>query len=224
MLGGVGTVTKVKIAVVYVYPALDARRYQGLARRFVDSYTKFPPGATNHTVHVIVNAGDPGRIKIYERIFRPLSCQFTMHSNIGKDIGAFQLAAESLKDFDLMICLGAPVHCRVAGWLDYLVRIYESNGPGLYGAWGFHQPRPHIRTTAFWLPPALLSSYPHRVTNELRYEFEHGTGSIRAHAASFGLDSFMVTLKGCFTIADWHHVANEDCLFLDQHTQRIGYK
>ena len=213
-----------KIAIVYIYPALDARRYQSMARRFVQNYMKFPPGASPHEITIMVNAGDSGHLKIYDRTFRPLTCKFVMHTNFGKDIGAFQSAAESLKEFDLMVCLGAPTRPRSAGWLDYIARIYESNGPGLYGAWGFHQPRPHIRTTAFWLPPKLFTSYPHRVSNEIRYEFEHGTGSIRAHAASLGMDSFMVTLRGCFPISDWHHAANEDCLFLDQHTDRIAYK
>lgn len=207
------------VSVVYVHPAVEPLAYRPLAKRFVDTYMQYPPGAHDHRISVVVNGGAPSHQKNYERLMSPLPCSFLYHTNIGKDIGAFQKAAAEIK-CDLMICLGAPVYFRRAGWLDRIVQAYEDHGPALYGAWGFHNPATHIRTTAFWMPPELLNSYPYVVTNDARYEFEHGTRSITSHVAALGLECYMVTWDGCYPRKDWHHVELERCMFRDQHTDR----
>lgn len=210
-----------KVTIAYIYPAMDARTYRPMARRFVDNYMRHPPGECDHHISVLVNGGMPSMQRNYEMLFKPLPCDFFYHNNVGKDVGAYQAAAHHIKS-DLMVCLGSPVRPRRAGWLDVIVRAYEQNGPGLYGNWAFHEPRDHIRTTAFWLPPQLLTSYPFQIVNENRYEFEHGTQSIRAYTESLGLNCLQVTWAGCFSKKDWHHVPADHCLFLDQHTDRIG--
>ena len=157
-------------------------------------------------------------------MFSPLSCSYHEHDNTGKDIGAFQKAAEAIP-CDLMLFLGSNVHFRKAGWLDRIIQVYEQNGPALYGCWAFHYPSPHIRTTAFWAPPELIDSYPTYVNNGSRYEFEHGkTASIVQHVKRNGYQSYMVTWGGVHAENEWHHVTNEECLMLDNHTDRIGYK
>jgi hypothetical protein len=213
----------VKIAVIYVYPDLRADTYPHLARRFVSSYMEFPPGQHDHDLHVVVNLGQPQFLPNYQRVFNPLRPQFMMHDNRGQDIGAYQLAAQKI-DCDLMVFLGSPIRCRQAGWLDRIIRVYEENGPALYGPWAFHHPRAHVRTTAFWCPPQLLNSYPYIVTSGSRYEFEHGQNNIVNHVSNLGLYSYMVTWRGCFPIEQWHHVENQDCLLLDQFTDRMGYQ
>ena len=207
-----------KISVIYCFPDILVSTYIPLARRFVDSYMRFPPGLCDHEIIVVVNCGRDG-IKDYSRIFSPLSCDFVMHDNQGKDIGAFQVLSRRL-DCDLMICLGAPVHVCRSGWLDRIRNVYEQEGPGLYGPWAFHQPKPHIRTTAFWLPPQLFRSYPHEIYNGNRYEFEHGDRSIYAHATLQGMGTYQVTWDGCYANKDWHAVTAANTLFLDQHTDR----
>lgn len=207
-----------KLVIIYVYPDLNPHIYKALARRFVDTYMEYPPGGTDHEIIVAVNSGRSDNPE-YARLMSPLACQFMMHNNEGKDIGAYQLAARQL-DCDLMICLGAPVHFHRAGWLDRIANAYEQNGPGLYGAWAFYEPSHHIRTTAFWLPPELLRSYPYVIQNDTRYEFEHGKRNIHAYAKSKGMESFMLTWQGCFTPPQWQHVTREDSLLLDQHTEK----
>lgn len=211
-----------KITVAYVYPAIQPATYRPLARRFVDSYMKFPPGGSDHNMVALINGGVAGMEKNYRTALHPIEFQHFYHNNVGKDIGAFQAFADGCNS-DLLVCLGAPVRCRRAGWLDRIVQSYEYYGPGLYGGWGFHEPVSHIRTTAFWLPPQLLKAYPFQVVNESRYEFEHGQRSIHNFVKSIGLGSYMVTWSGCFQEKDWHHVGLSDCLFLDQHTDRIGF-
>ena len=210
-----------KVALVYVYPDLSVRTYMPLARRFVTSYMAHPPGATDHELHVVVNNGRPSNQE-YKRVFSPLVPEFMLHNNTGRDIGAYQVAARSIKA-DLMVFLGSPIHFRQGGWLDRIVSVYEEYGPAIYGCWAFHQPAIHIRTTAFWCPPELLNSYPFVVTNDSRYNFEHGPDSILAHVTKLGFQAYMVTWSGCYPVSEFHHVENEDCLMLDQHSDRIGY-
>lgn len=207
-------------AIIYVFPIPNQQIYEPLARRFCSSYMRFPPGERDHTIHVYANGAplnDNGK-----RLFSPLPCEFHSHTNHGKDIGAFQKAAEEIP-CDLLVCLGANIHFRRAGWLDRIIQVYEQNGPALYGCWAFHQPKPHIRTTAFWLPPEILDSYPDYVGNDQRYEFEFGDKSMVAHTKRIGFESYMVTWNGVYAQSEWQHVPNEDCLMLDQHAERIGY-
>ena len=209
-----------KITLAYVFPDLLHATYIPLARRFVESYMEHPPGDADHDILVCVNYGTERMLKEYEKLFSPLCCRFMMHNNEGKDIGAFQ-AACAVADCDLLMCVGAPIHFTRAGWMDRIEQAYIENGPALYGCWGFHQPRDHIRTTAFWLPPQLLASYPHPVDNSLRYEFEHGVYSITEHARNLGLERYMVTWKGVYPRDVWQHVDKHESLFLDQHYDRM---
>lgn len=211
-----------KVALVYVHPRIEQRRYLTLAKRFVDSYTKFPPGVCDHDLHVIINGDEPR--KSDERTFEPLSPTFHQHNNIGKDIGAFQMIASKVKA-DLMVFMGSPIHFRRAGWLDVMVNAYERNGPGIYGAYAFHEPNPHIRTTCFWMPPDLLNAYPFGVGNHNRYEFEHGReNGIVKWVTGFGLGAWLVMWNCILPQSHWRHVLNEEALVLDQHSDRIGYK
>lgn len=207
-----------KVVIVYVYPDLKASHYKPLARRFVNSYMENPPGAADHELIVAVTGGTPGNPE-YRKVMDPLPCEFFIHNNCGKDIGAFQTLAPTI-DCDLMICLGAPVHFYRAGWLDQIVNAYYQEGPALYGPWAFHEPKDHVRTTAFWLPPDLLKSYPYPIENGNRYEFEHGDRSIHAHVKSQGLESYMVTWGGCYPRSQWHHTTRQTTLFFDQHTEK----
>lgn len=210
-----------KIALVYVFPMVDLATYARLARRFTDTYMVNPPGPIDHRLYVVANGSEPN--KALKATMSPLPVTWLSHNNYGKDIGAFQMAAQTV-DCDLMVCLGANVFFGKPGWLDYMVKAYLDYGPGLYGAWAFHQPLPHIRTTVFWMPPALLNSYPTQVDNGSRYEFEHGYQSILAHVKNLGYPTMMVSRRGVFAEREWHHVERDDCLVFDQHCESIGYR
>lgn len=207
-----------KIVICYVYPVF-LPSYDDLAHRFVQSYIQYPPGETDHELHVYANGAQPSKKQM--QIMTSLSPRWHVGGNLGKDIGAYQRAASEI-ECDLMLCLGTPVYFRQAGWLDWLVRIYEQNGPGLYGCWGFNEPNPHIRTTAFWLPPMIMASYPSFVSDKWRYEFEHGQHSILNWSKELGFPSYMVTWQGAFPQGQWHHVERKNCLMLDQHSDRIN--
>lgn len=210
-----------QVAVVYCYPNLMPKTYDPMAARFAQTYVDNPPGETDHELYVVVNGG--GRLTSrQERLFDPLAPKYVYHSNVGKDVGAFQLCARSIP-CDLMVCLGAPVRCNVAGWLDIMVRAVENHGPGLYGVWGFHAPAAHIRTTVFWIPPKIFNAYPIQVDDSRRYHFEHSHESITKWCLKMGFPVLQCTARGVFSLERWHHVEKADCLMLDQHSERLGW-
>lgn len=203
------------VAVCYCFPMVDQRRYFPLARRFADTWRKFP----GESLHVICNGATPGERE--KAIFQGIPCTFTPHSNLGWDVGAFQLAAETIP-CDLLICLGAPVHFHKDRWSQLMLDAYINYGPALYGCWAYLAPDWHVRTTVFWFPPILLQSYPYQVgsSRPSRYEFEHGHNSFTRHVISLGFPTIMVTRRGCFPFDQWrdHAPGVEDSLCLDQHT------
>lgn len=194
---------------------LNQPKYGPAAQRWAQSYLSNPPGESPHDLYVVLNGGQgPGPYQ--QRLFSPLPVTYLEHNNWGKDVGAFQMAADRL-DCDLMICFGSHVHFHRAGWLDRIVRAFEDNGPALYGCWGLPQPLPHIRTTAFFLPPDLLRLYPYVIGDPQRYEFEHGHESITLWCQKNGFETYMVTFSEVLPMSRWRHAGCEDCLFGDQH-------
>jgi len=186
-----------------------------MAKRFVSQYMEFPPGTTDHTLHVIVNGG--ARLTQQQKdLFSPLIPEFFYHDNSGKDVGGFQMFAKAT-DSDFMFCIGAPGRPRTPCWLDMFVEVFENHGPGIYGPWGFSVPQPHIRTTIFGISPHVLNAYPQAVDNGHRYEFEHGGNSITRFCTRHGLATLQVTLRGVFGLDNFHPVNIEDSIFADQH-------
>jgi len=210
----------VKVALIYVFPNLNFRIYEPMARRFTESYMNHPT-MVDHELYVIINGGGPVTPR-QRKLFDPLQPNFLSHDNSGRDIGAYIMAARTI-DCDLMVCLGTPVRPVVVGWLDMMVDAVEQNGPGIYGCWGFRVPTKHLRTTAFWITPQLLTTYPHPISTAKRYFFEHSRDSITHWCISQGFAAFQVTRRGIFPVDDWHHVEAEDCLLFDQHTDRLNY-
>jgi hypothetical protein len=211
----------VKVALIYIFPQVAAHTYEPLARRFTQTYLANPPGVEPHDLHVISNGGD---ITEHQRkLFDPLPVTHHTHNNVGKDVGAFQMAAETIP-CDLMLCLGSHVHFWRAGWLDQIVGVFLDNGPGLYGCWAFHQPADHIRTTAFWLPPEVLRSYPSWIGDHQRYAFEHDRqNSITAWCRKVGFPTLQVTWNRVLDYDHWDHVIRNETLLLDQHCDHQGW-
>ncbi len=202
-----------RVSLIYCAPCMNMPVYGPLAQRFVRSYVENPPGLTDHELIIGLNGGELDIFK--ERLFQPLSPGWFEHNNFGKDLGLFMAFADRV-ECDLLICLGAHIRFHKPGWLDRIVEAYLENGPSVYGAWAFHQPRPHIRTTALWLPPELLRMYPYIVGDKQRYGFEHGPESITLWSQSKGFEPMMVTWNECLEMKQWRHISVEESLFLDQ--------
>lgn len=207
-----------KICIIYVFPTINPKLYEPMARRFTNAYTEHPPGETDHELYICANGGKATERQ--ERLFDPLVPKFIQHNNVGRDIGAYVMAARSIPS-DFMVCLGTPVRPRMAGWLDRLVMACENNGPGIYSPWGSHTPEVHLRTTAFSITPQLLASYPYEIDDSRRYSFEHGRDSITLWCLRQGFQAMQVTNKGVFEKKDWHFVPVEESSLLDQHYDKL---
>lgn len=208
-----------KVAVVYVFPMVSQRTFYPLAARFADTFRRFPPGF-DHELHICCNGGSA--LDADRHAFANISCEFHSRDNVGWDIGSYQWAAENIP-CDLLVCFGSKTHFYREGWLRRMADAYLENGPALYGCWGYLYPNWHIRTTVFWLPPALLNSYPYVIGNARgsRYGFEHGPESITRWSLRAGLGADMVTWNEIF-----HHpwegakYGIGDCLVLDRFTHQ----
>lgn len=209
-----------KISVIYCYPNIGNQHYDNCAKRFTSAYLRHPPGQIDHDLYVVVNG--PEINKNQEGLFSPLVPNFIYHNNSGRDVGAHRMASRNVPA-DLMIFLGSPVWPARAGWLDMIYDAFINHGPALYGAFCFHQPAIHVRTTCYWSTPEIINSHTLPVDDGLRYEWEHGSRSITRHCIKLGFPVLQVTWRGVFRQDQWHHVEEKDVLFFDQHTERIGY-
>lgn len=218
-----GAKARVNIAVVYCYPLVRSNTYYPLAKRFCETWRRFPPGEA-HEFHVVCNGAQP--IDSDRRIFSGMEARFHTHNNFGWDIGAYQKMADDIPA-DLMVFLGAPSHFHRPGWLRRMAEAYIENGPNLYGVTCYEGPTTHVRTTVFWCHPAIMQTYPFRVGSARtdRYGFEHGPKSLTHHVLDNGLDCVMVTWSGVYSYrppGNWHrHMPDaDDILVRDQHIHK----
>jgi hypothetical protein len=191
--------------VVYVYPVC-APQYEHYALRFLDSYHRFPPAVQHDTVVVLNGCRENAETQC---LFASLPrLRFLEHDNSGYDIGAFQHAAREC-DTDLIVFFGASTYFNGEGWLVRMMTAMQKHGLAQYGAMGNRgDPRvkvwPHIRTTAFWMPPALFREYPRLVSRpEDRHPFEHGPTCFTSWVKSRGLKSWVVTWTRDLLWEDW---------------------
>ena len=192
-----------KISVVYVYPG---ERYQDYAARFLSSYNTNQTGVDHDSI-VICNGFKPNTET--ECMFACMrNLRLMEHDNSGWDIGAFQMAARSVPS-DLMLFFGASAWIKRPSWLERVIQAQSRHGNCLCGAMGSLGVRPHIRTTGFWLNPAVMNEYPHRVTvPEQRYPFEHGPECLTSWALARGLQVLMVTWIGEYSWPQWDTIPN----------------
>lgn len=211
----------VSVAIVYVHVA-NSKPYAELTKRFTDTYSKFPPEYPHRSI-IVCNNGSPGS---HEPLFDRLpQRQFLHHDNTGKDIGAYQKAAREVP-CELMVFFGGSTYFRRAGWLKRMVEAYKKHGPTLYGSTanrGAPQIHvyPHIRTTAFWMPPALFNQYPERVTrDDQRYPFEHGRTCLTDWVSRNGMVPLVVSFEGEYPWEQWdsipggYHNGNQEQLLV----------
>lgn len=181
-----------------------------LACKFAASLSAFPADYP-HKFTVVSNGGNPD-LKT-EALFSPFDAQFLARVNLGKDIGSYFHAAMA-SSADLMVFLGGSSYVRGAGWLKRIAESFAKHGEGLYGSMmhSGHEAfgvAPHIRTSGFWMPPALLLQYPDKVTSdEQRYPFEHGPNCLTSWVIKQNLPTLAVTWQGEYRVADWPKIGN----------------
>lgn len=195
-----------RIVIVYIFAGAAGQRYVDYSYRFLESYHSNLPGIDHDSI-VVLNGlkENPELSCLFSSL--PNLC-FMEHDNSGYDIGAFQKAARTIPA-DLMVFFGASTFYIRPGWLRRMVTAYEKHGPAQYGAMGNRGDMhvnvwPHIRTTAFWMEPQLLTQYPIVVSrNEDRHPFEHGRNCFTGWVTKRGLKSWVVTWSGEYEWRNW---------------------
>jgi hypothetical protein len=198
-----------KIAVVYVLAQGD--HYRNLAMRFIDSYQSHPPEAEHETI--VVCQGELPTEEV-QYLFQTLqNCRFVVHDNSGYDIGAFQFAARN-SEADMMVFFGSTAYLKCVGWLRRMSEAFQAHGDTLYGTMGHRGIPgtgifPHIRTTGFWMSPALLRQYPRLIERpDQRYGFEHGESCLTTWVSSFGKIPWVVAYDGEYSWSMWDSIPN----------------
>lgn len=192
--------------IVYVYPAC-APQYHDYAVRFLESYHANLPGVLHETVVVVNGAAVTPEIQC---LFASLPrLHFLEHDNSGYDVGAFQHASRECAT-EMILFFGASTFFFGPGWLLRMMTAMQKHGNAQYGTMGNRGDTragvwPHIRTTAFWLAPALFNAYPHAVTGpEGRHPFEHGPACFSEWVKKRGLKSWVITRYRDLTQAEWN--------------------
>jgi hypothetical protein len=212
-----------KIDLVYIYPMNALADWEGYACQFIATYHDFFPGYS-HNVVVICNGG---RVTNAEAsLFSSMpNIMFFHHDNSGQDIGGFRAYAKK-SSADYLMMLGACAHFRRPDWLKRLVGVATKHGAGLYGTLVNNEVRPHVRTTGFFCPPALINHYDLPTNSKAeQYAFEHGPNCLTNLALSLNLPTMLVTWDGERGPKDWHNAPNSfrsgdqsNCLTFDKHT------
>lgn len=188
---------------VYCHPVTG---YQALARAFMTSYRRYPPGIEHASV-VLLNGGEA--TAEIRGIFEGLSnVTFVTHDNTGWDIGGY-LKLARVADCQFMFCMGAHGYFRRPGWLRRIASVWEEQGPGFYGTLATYEVSPHFCTTGFAVSPEILCGYSAPViTKEDRYGFEHGQNSLVRSLIVKGYPVKLVTWDGVYSWRDWRCPAN----------------
>lgn len=202
-----------KIVVVYLLPvAALVPQAMDYCWRFASTYLENPPG---HPVHLVPvsNGGRPSSNAEGLLSMLPGFLTFLEHDDSGYDIGAYQFAAQQIP-CDLMVFLGTSAYLRHPNWARRVARSFADHGHGIYGAMGHTgamgcNVHPHLRTTGFWLPPALMNQYPHRVTKpEQRYPFEHGPENITQWVVNQNLGAWVVAKGRDYPLMECNDIPN----------------
>lgn len=195
-----------KPVIVYVYAASAGDKYLMYAMRFLESYHSNPPGLDHDTV-IMIN-GQKANSELTCMFSSMPNCAFLEHDNSGYDIGAFQMAARTVP-CEMMVFFGASTFFNRKGWLERMVWASNSYGNAQYGAMGNRgdlkvRVWPHIRTTAFWMRPELMNSYPARITSpNQRHPFEHGEQCFTSWLTRQGTKSLVVNWNNVLEWENW---------------------
>lgn len=159
----------------------------------------------DHVTTIVCNGSEPdcdakGLFSILPNL------QFMRHDNSGKDIGAF-ISACKQSTADMIVFFGASTYFKREGWLLRMASAFNQFGMAQYGTMGNRGSSnvlPHLRTTGFWMAPELLNSYPHHISSEERYAFEHyGEKCFTQWVTDLGLKNYVITWDGAYLWEEW---------------------
>lgn len=199
-----------RIAVVYILPVFEGA-FLDNAYRFVATYNENPAGMEHQLV--FVSNGGPPTLEmrgLAESCSHPVD--WLVHDNSGYDLGGFQAAARQIPA-EMMVFMGNSAYLRRPQWLSRMAEVFHKYGNGaIYGSTANCGDQrvnvfPHIRTTGFWMSPAVMNMWPFKVTKpEHRYPAEHGATCLTEWARSQGYQAIMATWDAESEWPLWDHM------------------
>jgi hypothetical protein len=197
--------------------------WDAVLRRFAESYLNFDAGYA-HDLYICSSGASLSSLS--KEIFKAIPYKPLTYMGGGWDIGAYQYAAEFLKNYALVVCLNSQAHIAHANWLKYFADAFDRYGDGVYGASSSFQVSPHIRTSCIAFAPHLILQYPLKV--RCRYDacvFEHSPTNFSLWALGKGLPVFVVMLSGVYKLSEsrlqsgsFRRGKQENLLIKDRHT------
>ena len=216
------------VCMVYIHVPGDAEHLT-LTRRFVESYLRCPPGYPHRTI--VVTQGRMPDKDMRQLLMKLPGCTFYQHDDSGWDIGGY-IAVSRIISEDIGVYFCGTAFVQHVGWLKRMVDVWQKHGPGFYGSLGTYEISPHINTTGFFCPPALLAEYPHVVrTKADRYALEHGPVDrcLWKRCLRDGIKVRIATWDGVYEWWDWRKPPNvyrrgdqSNCITFFRHSSNFG--
>lgn len=222
-----------RTVVVYPFPLERRDTFERFARRYVESYLKYPPWCEHEFVVAPMN----GEMRPTDyNIFEELHPSYMDVTNSGLDIGCAQQVSKYLScnydgQYDFAVFSTSRVYFHRPGWLKRLVDAREKYGDGLYGATGSYEcpngepekfPNPHMRTVLYGCNPKHMAElavlYP--VTDRASaHSFEAGDHNFARWFKEKGMPVKMVTWAGEWDEPYWR--APHGCFFRQSNQSNI---
>jgi len=202
-----------KIALAYLIPVGEWETYGPGAKRFTETYKKFPAQIEHELIVVCCNGPATTALSVF---FKGITARFESYYGTGRDVGAAQSAVRNI-DADFVVFANADVHFYREGWLRRFVEARMQHGDGLYGATGSFESypyvpgniNPHIRTSFYGCNPETFREFPFKIdTRDKCFKFESGEWKFMQWIEDRGEPCLMVTWDGCYASQDFRKPPN----------------
>jgi hypothetical protein len=149
--------------------------FKPFIERFVATYKRFEPGYP-HLLTVVVNKSAVSG-EIIE-LFFGLPVDYVVYDGDGMDLGSQQLVAQ--KENHFQVNMTSRMYFHRAGWLERLVQVRDTYGPGLYGmSASYEGGKLHLATRGHSYDSKDFREYPTQiVSRDQGVFFECGDGCL----------------------------------------------
>ena len=180
--------------------------YKDAARRFVESYRRYPADAEHRLFLVNSNGGLTHEI---ESFFEGVEYAVIKYPGSGWDIGAHQFSSLTMDPNDWIMCFSSWAHFRRRGWLKAFVEARERFGDGLYGSTSSFDGNLHLRGTGFFVRCERMQRYPYGCNSSREsHWFEHGPDSLSQWCVRQGFGAWLVTPNEVVPLSDSRRPSN----------------
>ena len=145
----------------------------------------------------------------------------------GWDVGSYVYSARKLERYDLVLFMNSQARFKTESALEKILQAWTELPSGMIGLSSSFEVTPHVRTSAFGIPPKLLLEHASNVRS--RYEacvFEHSPSSITSGLSAKGLPVRIVYSSGSRLLSNSRDIPGvfrsdqqQELLVSDRHTR-----